>query len=199
MIVKRVFDVTCALLGVLILSPLLIIVAILVKLDSPGPAIYRQIRVGKDERPFELFKFRSMYVDADQRGRNITTAGDPRVTSFGTFLRKSKIDELPQLINVIRGDMSLVGPRPEVPEYVEKYPPEAKQKIFSVRPGITDNASILFRNEGDLLSSAKDPTKFYVTEILPKKISVYEEYADTHTFSGDIGIIFRTISAVFRH
>jgi lipopolysaccharide/colanic/teichoic acid biosynthesis glycosyltransferase len=197
MIAKRVFDVACAFLGLIFLSPLFLIVALLVKLDSPGPAIYRQVRVGKDENTFELFKFRSMHVDADRRGQNITTAGDPRVTGFGAFLRKFKIDELPQLFNVIRGDMSLVGPRPEVPEYVDEYPWEAKQKIFSVRPGITDNASIFFRNEGDLLLSAEDPIEYYISEILPQKISAYEEYADTHTFLGDIQIILRTIFAVF--
>jgi lipopolysaccharide/colanic/teichoic acid biosynthesis glycosyltransferase len=194
---KRAFDVACTLLGLVILSPLLLAVVLLVKLESPGPAIYRQVRVGKDEKKFELFKFRSMYVDADRQGGKITTAGDVRVTGLGRFLRKFKIDELPQLINVLRGDMSIVGPRPEVSEYVDLYPPEAKQKIFSVRPGITDNASILFRNEGDLLLSAEDPAEYYVNEILPQKISVYEEYADTHTLLGDIGIIFRTLSAVF--
>jgi lipopolysaccharide/colanic/teichoic acid biosynthesis glycosyltransferase len=194
---KRAFDVACTLLGLVILSPLLLAVVLLVKLESPGPAIYRQVRVGKDEKKFELFKFRSMYVDADRQGGKITTAGDVRVTGLGRFLRKFKIDELPQLINVLRGDMSIVGPRPEVSEYVDLYPPEAKQKIFSVRPGITDNASILFRNEGDLLLSAEDPAEYYVNEILPQKISVYEEYADTHTLLGDIRIIFRTLSAVF--
>jgi len=197
MIAKRVFDVACTLPGLIVLSPVLLVVAVLVKLDSSGPAFFRQTRIGKDERPFQLLKFRTMYVDAERHGPSITTATDPRVTRLGAFLRKSKVDELPQLINVMRGQMSLVGPRPEVPEYVAQYPTGVRKKVFSVQPGITDNASIVFRDEGELLSSAADPTHYYVNEILPRKLKLYEEYADNHSVIGDLKIIARTLAAIF--
>ena len=190
---KRFFDVVSASCGVLLLTPLLLLIAFAVRLDSSGPAIFRQTRVGRHGRAFELFKFRSMRSTSESVGPLITSKGDVRITRVGALLRATKLDELPQLWNVMRGDMSLVGPRPEVPRYVALYPANMRDLVLSVRPGITDQAAIEFRNESELLAAAADPEVYYVTQILPRKLELYAQYAQRHSVVGDIRIILRTI------
>ncbi|MBO4587480.1 MAG: sugar transferase [Bacteroidales bacterium] len=188
---KRVFDVIASGLGLIVLSPLFLILAIWIKLDSKGPVFYRQVRVGKDNKDFRIFKFRSMRVGAD-KGSLVTIGGhDSRITRSGYFIRKFKFDELPQLINVFVGDMSLVGPRPEVRHYVDYWTPE-QMHVLDVRPGITDPASIKFRNENELMEKAEDPEKYYIEVIMQEKIKLYLEYVKHHSFLGDIGLIFKT-------
>lgn len=188
---KRLFDMVASGLGLLALSPLFLIVAVWIKLDSPGPVFYRQVRVGRHNRDFRIFKFRSMRVGAD-KGSLVTIGGhDQRVTRSGYFIRKFKIDELPQLINVFVGDMSLVGPRPEVRHYVDYWTPE-QMHVLDVRPGITDPASIKFRNENELMEKAEDPESFYVNVIMQEKIRLYLEYVKNASFWYDIKLIFRT-------
>ena len=194
--IKRTFDFIAALLGLIVLSPLMLIMAVLVRLTSPGPAFYLQKRIGKSGEPFKIFKFRTMYIDADKRGGTITVGRDPRITPIGHILRKLKFDEFAQLINVVKGDMSLVGPRPETPNYVELYSAE-QRRVLSVKPGITDPASIKFRNENDLLAGAKDPNETYIKEIMPAKLKINLEYLDRQSLLGDIGIIFQTFYWVF--
>lgn len=194
---KRLFDITLASLALIFLSPILILVIFLIRIDSSGPAFFRQKRVGMDGKVFTIHKFRTMVTDAEAIGAKITIGSDPRVTKIGDTLRKTKLDELPQLFNVLIGEMSLVGPRPEVPEYVDYYPEEAKKIIFSVRPGITDHASIRFRSENDLLAEFNDPAGTYIREVLPIKIRYQIEYVDSRTFFGDIKIILATVWAVF--
>jgi lipopolysaccharide/colanic/teichoic acid biosynthesis glycosyltransferase len=191
---KRLFDFFASLLGLIILSPLFIILALFVGLGSKGGVFYKQERVGKGNKTFLLYKFRSMIIDADKKGLlSIGKDGkDPRVTKVGYFIRKYKLDELTQLINVLKGDMSLVGPRPEVRKYVELYTEEQKQ-VLSVRPGITDIASIKFRNENDLLSQSTNPEEYYIKEIMPQKLALNLEYIKTRTFWRDIKLIFKTI------
>lgn len=193
MVAKRLFDLFFSSLGLVVLSPLFLIVALWVKLDSPGPVFFRQIRVGRYEKPFRIYKFRTMVDDAEKRGSQITVGSDRRVTKAGAFLRKTKIDELPQLINVVKGEMSLVGPRPEVPKYVAHYPEEAKRIIFALRPGITDYAAIEYRNESTLLSESEDPENTYVEKILPGKIRLYQKYARERTLWLDFILILATI------
>lgn len=188
---KRLLDLAVAALGLLILSPLMLLIAATVRVDSRGPALFRQVRVGRGSRTFKLLKFRTM--QAASAGPLITAAGDRRVTRVGGFLRRSKLDELPQLFNVLAGDMSLVGPRPEVPRYVEMYPPELRSLVLSVRPGITDEASIEFRDESALLAGASDVEKVYVSEILPRKLELYARYVRNHSIRGDLRILLRTI------
>ena len=196
---KRVFDLLMSAAALLLLSPLLLCIALAVRLDSPGPALFRQQRVGRNEIPFEVLKFRTMYSAAPgHAGHEITVAGDARITRVGALLRRSKLDELPQLLNVLRGQMSLVGPRPEVPRYVRLYPDDARVEVLSVRPGITDEAAIEFRDEGELLARAADPERAYVEEILPRKIQLYRRYVRRRTFAGDLGILLRTGAALFR-
>ena len=188
---KRLFDVVASGLGLIILSPLFLILAIWIKLDSPGPVFYRQMRVGRNNNDFQIFKFRSMKVGAD-KGSLVTIGGhDPRVTRSGYYIRKFKLDELPQLINVFIGDMSLVGPRPEVRHYVNYWTPE-QMKVLNVRPGITDPASIKFRNENELMEKADNPEEYYIEVIMQEKINLYLQYVDNHTFWGDICLIFKT-------
>ena len=188
---KRLFDMVASGLGLLALSPLFLIVAVWIKLDSPGPVFYRQVRVGRHNRDFRIFKFRSMRVGAD-KGSLVTIGGDdPRGTRSGDFIRKFKIDELPQLINGFVGDMSLVGPRPEVRHYVDFWTPE-QMHVLDVRPGITDPASIKFRNENELMEKAEDPESFYVNVIMQEKIRLYLEYVKNASFWYDIKLIFRT-------
>ena len=188
---KRLFDIVASGFGLIVLSPLFLILAVWIKLDSPGPVFYRQVRVGRDNRDFRIFKFRSMRVGAD-KGSLVTIGGhDPRVTRSGYIIRKLKLDELPQLINVFVGDMSLVGPRPEVRHYVDYWTPE-QMRVLSVRPGITDPASIKFRNENELMEQAEDPEKYYIKVIMQEKIKLYLEYVNNHSFLGDIGLIFKT-------
>jgi lipopolysaccharide/colanic/teichoic acid biosynthesis glycosyltransferase len=170
-------------------------IAIAVRLESRGPVLFRQMRVGRGGRPFEILKFRSMRIPAgrDPVGREITVSGDARITRVGAVLRQSKLDELPQLINVLKGEMSLVGPRPEVPRYVAMYPSAARAEILSVRPGITDEAAIEFRNESEILGSSEDPERTYVEEILPRKVSRYLCYVRYRSFPGDLLILARTL------
>lgn len=188
---KRIFDILVSVIGLLCLSPLLLIVAIWIKLDSPGPIFYRQVRVGRYNKDFRIFKFRSMRIGSD-KGSLVTIGGrDPRITRSGYFIRKFKIDELPQLINVLVGDMSLVGPRPEVRHYVNYWTPE-QMHVLDVRPGITDPASIKYRNENELLAQAEDPEKYYIEVIMQEKIKLYLEYAEKSSFWYDIKLIFQT-------
>ena len=188
---KRFFDVFASGLGILVLSPLFLIIAIWIKLDSEGPVFYRQVRVGKDNKDFRIFKFRSMRVGAD-KGSLVTIGGrDPRITRSGYFIRKFKFDELPQLINVFVGDMSLVGPRPEVRHYVNYWTPK-QMHVLDVRPGITDPASIKFRNENELMEKAEDPEKYYIEVIMQEKLKLYLDYVEHRSFFGDIGLIFKT-------
>ena len=192
---KRLFDIVASGFGLLLLSPLFLLVAIWIKLDSPGPVFYRQVRVGRYNRDFRIFKFRSMRVGAD-KGSLVTIGGrDPRVTRSGYFIRKFKIDELPQLINVFIGDMSLVGPRPEVRHYVDYWTKE-QLRVLDVRPGITDPASIKFRNENELLEKAEDPEKYYIEVIMQEKLRLYLEYVENHSFWYDIKLIFQTFAAI---
>ncbi len=192
---KRLFDIVASGLGLIFLSPLFLIVAIWIKLDSPGPVFFRQVRVGRFNKDFRIFKFRTMRVGSD-KGSQITIGGrDPRVTRAGYWLRKFKIDELPQLINVFIGDMSLVGPRPEVRRYVDLYTPE-QMHVLDVRPGITDAASIKFRNESEFLKQVEDPEKHYIEVIMPMKLDLYLQYANYHSFKGDIRLILETIWTV---
>ena len=192
---KRLFDIVASGFGLLLLSPLFLLVAIWIKLDSPGPVFYRQVRVGRYNRDFRIFKFRSMRVGAD-KGSLVTIGGrDPRVTRSGYFIRKFKVDELPQLINVFIGDMSLVGPRPEVRHYVNYWTKE-QLHVLDVRPGITDPASIKFRNENELLEKAEDAEKYYIEVIMQEKLRLYLEYVENHSFWYDIKLIFQTFVAI---
>ena len=194
---KRFFDIVSSGLGLFFLSPLFIILAIWIKLDSKGPVFYRQVRVGYKNKDFRIFKFRSMRVGAD-KGSLVTIGGhDPRVTRSGYFIRKFKFDELPQLINVFVGDMSLVGPRPEVRHYVDYWTPE-QMHVLDVRPGITDPASIKFRNENELMEKAEDPEKYYIEVIMQEKIKLYLEYVEKHNFFYDLGLIFKTFWVIVK-
>ena len=188
---KRIFDILASGFGLLVLSPIFLIMAIWIKLDSNGPVFYRQVRVGRHNKDFKIFKFRSMRVGSD-KGSLVTIGGrDPRITRSGYFIRKFKLDELPQLINVFVGDMSLVGPRPEVRHYVD-YWTEEQMHVLDVRPGITDPASIKFRNENELLAQAEDPEKYYIEVIMQDKIKLYLEYVANHNLWYDIKLIFQT-------
>jgi len=188
---KRLFDIIFSSLGLLFLGPLLVVVAFIIKLDSPGPVLFLQERIGKNFRPFSIYKFRSMSVDAPQKGPSITVGGDKRVTRVGKFLRRYKIDELPQLINVLRGEMSFVGPRPEVRKYVELFRKDY-EKLLTIRPGITVPASIHFSDEENVLSSSVNWEETYMTKILPEKIRLAEAYVDNHTILTDIRLIVQT-------
>jgi len=180
---KRILDIVGSALGLLLLLPVLVVVAVAIKLDSPGPIFFRQERVGLRGGSFRIFKFRSMVVGAARAGTAITVRGDSRITRVGKFLRSSKVDELPQLINVLAGDMSIVGPRPEVPEFMKFYTPDQRAIILSMRPGITDYAAILFRDESSLLDRERDPIDVYRHEIMPVKFAYYERY------SREIGVL----------
>ena len=189
---KRTLDFLSSLFGLIILFPFLIIISFLVKLSSKGPIFFKQDRLGKNFISFKIIKFRSMVVNNSANHSLVTSKGDNRITKLGAFLRKYKLDELPQLWNVLKGDMSLVGPRPEVSRYIEKYPNEYNE-ILSVLPGITDNASIKFRNEEEILNNFQDKETAYVKEIMPKKIELYQQYISSISFFGDIKLIFKTI------
>lgn len=192
---KRLFDIVASFLGLLFLSPLFLILAIWIKLDSKGPVFYRQIRVGKGNKDFNLYKFRSMKVGADKSGLITIGGHDPRVTRSGLVIRKYKLDEFPQLINVLLGDMSLVGPRPEVRKYVDMYTAE-QMHVLDVRPGITDLASIRYRNENELLESVSDPDKYYTDVIMQDKLRINLEYVEKQSFLYDIKLIFSTFWAI---
>lgn len=192
----RAFDIIFSFVGLIILSPFFLILSLWVKLTSKGPILYKQKRVGMGGKEFSLFKFRSMYVDADKRGL-LTVAKDTRITSSGYYLRKYKLDELPQLFNVLMGDMSIVGPRPEVKKYVNLYTDE-QRKILNVRPGITDLASIKYKNENDLLHAQTDPEQYYITHIMPEKIRFNNIFIKSPTTGNYFKIIFMTIGHVFK-
>lgn len=193
--IKRLFDIVASGCGLLVLSPVLLIVAIWIKLDSRGPVFYRQVRVGYKNKDFQIFKFRSMRIGSD-KGSLVTIGGrDPRITRSGYFIRKYKLDELPQLINVFVGDMSLVGPRPEVRHYVDYWTPE-QMHVLDVRPGITDPASIKFRNENELMGQAENPEDYYINVIMQEKIKLYLEYVENASFMYDLMLIFKTFKVI---
>ncbi len=192
---KRFFDLVASGLGLLVLSPLFLILAVWIKCDSKGPVFYRQVRVGRNNRDFRLYKFRSMRVGSDKRGLITIGGHDPRVTRSGYYIRRYKLDELPQLINVFVGDMSLVGPRPEVRKYVDLYTPE-QIHVLDVRPGITDLASIRYRNENELLEQVDDPERYYVDEIMQDKLRINLEYVAHHSFATDISLIINTFCKI---
>jgi lipopolysaccharide/colanic/teichoic acid biosynthesis glycosyltransferase len=194
---KRVFDVAAALVGLVLLAPLFIAVAVWIRLDSPGPVFFRQERVGRGGLPFRIHKFRTMRVAAGSPGPALTVGADPRITRAGAFLRRTKLDELPQLIDVLRGDMSIVGPRPELPQFVAAYPPELRAKVLSVRPGITDPASLQFRDESTLLARAADPEREYRDVVLPAKLRLAADYVDKATLAGDLRLIASTLRALW--
>lgn len=193
---KRLFDIAASGCGLLVLSPILFLVAIWIKMDSRGPVFYRQVRVGYKNKDFRIYKFRSMRIGAD-KGSLVTIGGrDPRITRSGYFIRKYKLDEMPQLINVFIGDMSLVGPRPEVRHYVDYWTPE-QMHVLDVRPGITDPASIKFRNENELMGQAENPEDYYINVIMQDKIKLYLEYVKDASFMYDLKLIFKTFKVIF--
>ena len=192
---KRIFDIVASGIGLILLSPLFVILAIWIKFDSIGPVFYKQVRVGRNNMDFQLFKFRSMRVGSDKKGLITVGGHDPRITRSGYYIRKYKLDEFPQLINVFKGDMSLVGPRPEVRKYVDMYT-EEQMHVLDVRPGITDLASIRYRNENELLERVNDPDKYYVEVIMPDKLRINLEYVARHSFTFDIRLIFQTFRAI---
>lgn len=194
---KRLFDIVASGCGLIVLSPLLLIIAIWIKCDSKGPVFYRQVRVGKNNKDFRIYKFRSMKIGADKAGLITVGGRDPRVTRSGYYIRKYKLDELAQLINVFVGDMSLVGPRPEVRKYVDMYTPE-QMHVLDVRPGVTDLASIRYRNENELLEKAKDPDKYYIEVIMQDKLRINLEYVQNNSFWYDIKLIFGTFWAIIK-
>jgi lipopolysaccharide/colanic/teichoic acid biosynthesis glycosyltransferase len=193
MAMKRALDIAGAAFGLLLLIPVFVVVGIIIRLDGPGPILFRQDRVGLRGRPFRIFKFRSMVVGAARAGTALTVRADTRITRTGMFLRRSKLDELPQLINVLIGDMSIVGPRPEVPEFMKFYTPSQRAIILSMRPGITDYAAILFRDESSMLDGQCDPIEVYRREIMPTKFSYYERYSREISVPNDLRIILATI------
>ena len=197
LVLKRAMDIIISGGALAVIWPLLLLIALAIKIDDPGPVFYRQVRVGKDGKEFRIFKFRTMVVDADKKGLAITVGRDNRITRMGRLLRKTKLDELAQLINVFTGEMSFVGPRPEVPKYVNMYTPYQRQ-VLLVRPGITDYASIAYRNENDMLEGAEDPEKMYIDVIMPDKIELNMKYLREISPLADIRLILSTIIAVIR-
>ncbi len=193
---KRIFDIFFSAAGLIALSPLFAVCAVLIKSGSRGPVFFVQERVGRNFRPFMIYKFRTMTADAPEKGPQITVGGDNRVTKFGRILRKTKLDELPQLINVLKGEMSIVGPRPEVEKYVNHYR-QAYEEVLRIRPGITDIASLRYRNEEAVLQGKKDPEEYYLTVLLPEKIALAREYAGKVSLTGDIRLIVRTLFRLF--
>ena len=193
---KRCFDAVVSFLGLFFLSPLLLLIAVAVRLTSSGPTLFSQSRTGRLEKPFRILKFRTMRIAPQHSGPLITAAGDPRITPLGCWLRKTKLDELPQLLNVLAGNMSLVGPRPEVPLYTSRYS-ERQKEVFSARPGIT-GPSIVFDEEA-LLAGRRDPEHFYLTSVLPAKLEVQRAYCANIRFSEDLRILFGTLAGLFRH
>lgn len=192
---KRSMDLVISAIALAATLPILCCAALAIRLSSRGPILFRQVRVGRNGVPFEILKLRSMRF-GNGSNKEITVGRDPRITMVGNFLRQTKFDELPQFINILRGDMSLVGPRPEVPQFVALYPPELRDKVLSVRPGITDRSSIRFRNEAELLAMQPDPELYYRTVLLPEKLEIAAQYAERHSMAEDLRIILGTISAV---
>lgn len=195
--IKRFFDLFVSLIAIIVLSPFFILIALLIKIGSNGPVLFKQTRIGRNELPFEIYKFRTMVVDAEKLGTQITIGKDPRITKIGHFLRKTKLDELPQLFNVLKGEMSFVGPRPEVPKYTKLYS-EQQRLVFTVRPGITDYASIKYRDENELLGNVKNPEKVYIEEIMPDKLHLNIEYIQRRSLLEDIKIIFLTVMKIIK-
>lgn len=194
---KRLFDILASGFGLMCLSPLFAVLAVWIKCDSPGPVFYRQVRVGRGNKDFRIFKFRSMRVGSDKKGLITVGGHDPRVTRSGYYIRKYKLDEFPQLINVFIGDMSLVGPRPEVRKYVDMYTPE-QLRVLDVRPGITSLASLRYRNENELLAQAEDPDRCYVEKVMPDKLAIDLEYVPKANLLTDIKLIFATIASIIK-
>ena len=189
---KRAFDFVVALVGLVFLSPLLVAISVVIRLSSPGPAVYSQVRVGQGGRHFRLLKLRSMVANADRIGTSVTTSADPRVTAVGRLLRRTKLDELPQLWNVLKGDMSLVGPRPDVPGFADRLSDD-DTIILSVRPGITGPATLKFRREEEMLAKQSDPEKYNREVIFPEKVRLNREYVENYSFWGDLKYIYQTI------
>ena len=190
---KRGFDVAGATLALLLLGPLMLLLALLIRVDSPGPAIFHQERVGRWGRPFRIHKFRTMVADAPERGPALTVGEDARITRVGTWLRRTRLDELPQLLNVLAGDMSLVGPRPEVPRYVQHYPPGLRERALAVRPGLTDPSSLAGLDEAARLAAAADPEREYIERILPAKLQAAADYAAQANLWTDALVLVRTV------
>lgn len=196
--IKCLFDIIFSLLGLVITSPLLLLVAVLIKVNSPGPVFYLSKRIGRNGKPFKMYKFRSMVVEADKIGGPSTAANDSRLTKIGKSLKKYQLDELPQLINVLKGEMSFVGPRPEVPFYVNMFTEEERRVILSVKPGLTDFASLWNFHEGEILRGSPDPEQTYMQEIRPKKLELQKKYVREQSLGTDIKIILKTISKIFK-
>ena len=197
LVLKRLFDIVVSFIGLVFLLPIFLIISIIIKLDSKGPIFFRQVRIGKEGRRFKIYKFRTMIVDAEAKGMQLTVDGDNRITRSGHFLRKYKIDELPQLINVLIGDMSFVGPRPEVPKYVAMYN-EKQKEILKIRPGITDIASIRYRDENAILAQSRDPEQTYINEIMPEKLDLNFKYLENISIIWDIKLIIITIFKIIK-
>lgn len=195
---KRAFDLLLAAIGLLLLSPLLAAIALAIKLDSPGPVFFRQERVGRRGRPFHIHKFRTMVADAPERGPALTVGDDARITRTGRFLRARRLDELPQLIDVLVGCMSLVGPRPELPRYVARYPAGLRERVLAVRPGLTDPAALASLDESARLAQAADPEREYVEVLLPAKLRVSADYAERASLASDAQVIVRTLARLLR-
>ncbi len=195
MLSKRLFDLLGAGIGLLALAPLLLLISLWIRWDSPGPALFRQWRIGRAGVPFAILKFRTMRTDADC-GSGLTIGADPRITRAGAFLRRHKLDELPQLLNVVAGDMSLVGPRPELARYVAHYPAPVRASVLSVRPGLTDWAAIEYKDESAILGRASDPEQAYLEQILPVKLAYYQRYVAHHSVGQDVRIIWCTLAAL---
>lgn len=195
--VKRLFDIVFSFLGLILVSPLLLVMAILIKRESPGPVFYRGVRIGKDGKSFKIFKFRTMVPDAEKLGGPSTAGDDPRLLKIGHFLKKYQLDELPQLIDVLRGEMSLVGPRPEVKMYVDMMSEEERKTILSIKPGMTDLASLWNFHESEVLKGSPDPEKTYLEKIRPEKIRLQMEYVKNRSFLLDLKIVIKTILRVF--
>jgi lipopolysaccharide/colanic/teichoic acid biosynthesis glycosyltransferase len=193
--IKRLFDMVCSGVALIALAPVFLVVAILIKCDSPGPVFYRQERLGRGRRPFLIFKFRTMVDGADRQGPAVSVGGDSRITRIGAVLRRFEIDELPTLLNVFRGEMSIVGPRPEASKYLPLYTEEQK-RVFTVRPGMTDPGTLKFRDEGRLLARADDPEDLYVAQILPAKLQENLTYVEKQSLGYDLALIFRTIGQI---
>lgn len=193
---KNIFDAVFGLTGFVVLLPALAAIGLAIRLTSRGPALFRQERVGKDGKPFQILKFRTMVAQAEEQGLKITVGDDPRVTPLGSFLRRFKLDELPQIINILKGEMSFVGPRPEVPRYVALYD-EDQRRVLTIRPGVTDLASIKFRRESEILGRSEDPEKTYIEEIMPQKLAINLEYVDQASLSYDLKLIAMTVKEVF--
>jgi lipopolysaccharide/colanic/teichoic acid biosynthesis glycosyltransferase len=195
--IKRIFDFIISFVSLLFIFPLLFLISIIIKISTPGPVLYKQVRVGKYNKEFKIFKFRTMHLNADKMGLLTVGGRDPRVTTVGYYLRRYKVDELPQLINVFKGDMSFVGPRPEVRQYVNLYS-ENQKKVLNVKPGITDLASIEFRNENEILSEQEDPNQYYIDNIMPKKLEINLKYIAQRDLLKDLGVIIKTFGAILR-